>query len=147
MWFDSWNDLLRIVFVGALAYGIFVLLVRLSGKRTLAKLNAFDFVITIALGSTVATILLDSRTSLADGLVAIWLLVFLQLLVAALTARLPQLRGVFTAAPAVLLLHGQAQPDPCGETGSARETCARRSEPSAREISPLRPSCSRPTAR
>jgi uncharacterized membrane protein YcaP (DUF421 family) len=33
---------------------------RVSGKRTLAKLNAFDFVVTVALGSTLATILLKS---------------------------------------------------------------------------------------
>jgi len=33
---------------------------RVSGKRTLAKLNAFDFVVTVALGSTLATILLNS---------------------------------------------------------------------------------------
>lgn len=111
MWFDSWNDILRIVLVGAGGYGLLVLLLRLSGKRTLAKLNAFDFVVTVALGSTLATILLDSRTSLADGLVALWLLVFLQLLVAFGTARLPRLREVVTTAPAVLLLDGEAQPD------------------------------------
>jgi uncharacterized membrane protein YcaP (DUF421 family) len=31
----------------------------LSGKRTLAKMNAFDLVVTVALGSTLATILLS----------------------------------------------------------------------------------------
>jgi uncharacterized membrane protein YcaP (DUF421 family) len=36
---------------------------RLSGKRTLAKLNAFDFVVTIAIGSTLATILLNTTVS------------------------------------------------------------------------------------
>ena len=111
MWFDSWNDVLRIVLVGASAYVLLVLILRTSGKRTLAKLNAFDFVVTVALGSTLATVLLDSRTSLADGLVALWLLVFLQLVVAVLTTRLPRLREAVTTAPAILLLHGEVRPE------------------------------------
>lgn len=107
MWFDTWNDVLRIVLVGASAYALLVLLLRLSGKRTLAKLNAFDFVITIALGSVLATIVLDSRTSLVDGLVGLSLLVGLQLVVAAVTARFPRARAVVTARPTVLLRDGQ----------------------------------------
>jgi hypothetical protein len=44
---------------------------RVSGKRTLAKLNVFDFVVTVALGSTLATILLNSTVSWAEGAVAL----------------------------------------------------------------------------
>jgi uncharacterized membrane protein YcaP (DUF421 family) len=40
---------------------------RVSGKRTLAKMNAFDLVVTVALGSTLATILLSADVSLAEG--------------------------------------------------------------------------------
>jgi uncharacterized membrane protein YcaP (DUF421 family) len=60
MWFDSWAQVGRVVLVGAATYGVLVLLLRVSGKRTLAKLNAFDLVVTVALGSTLATVLLDS---------------------------------------------------------------------------------------
>jgi uncharacterized membrane protein YcaP (DUF421 family) len=48
MWFDSWFDIVRVLVVGAAAYLTLVVTLRLSGKRTLAKLNAFDFVVTIA---------------------------------------------------------------------------------------------------
>lgn len=111
MWFDTWHDLLRILLVGTSSYVLLVVLLRVTGKRTLAKLNAFDFVVTIALGSTVATIFLDSRTSLADGIVALALLVGLQMVVAAATARVPWAREVVTARPAVLLLHGEPRLD------------------------------------
>lgn len=107
MWFDSWSDVVRIVLVGGCAYGLLVVLLRVSGKRTLAKLNAFDLVITIALGSTLATIILDSRTSLADGLVALWLLVTLQYVVAAMASRVHWLRPAVTASPTILLQHGK----------------------------------------
>lgn len=60
MWFDTWSDLLRIVVVGSAAYVTLVLVLRFSGKRTLAKLNAFDLAVTIALGSALATVLLSS---------------------------------------------------------------------------------------
>jgi uncharacterized membrane protein YcaP (DUF421 family) len=106
MWFDTWNDVFRIILVGTAGYGTLVLLLRLSGKRTLAKLNAFDFVVTVALGSTLATILLDSRTAWADGVVALAVLVVLQLVVAALTAWTHAGRRLLTAGPSVLFRDG-----------------------------------------
>lgn len=106
MWFDSWSDVVRILSVGAAGYGTLVVLLRVSGKRTLAKLNAFDFVVTVAIGSTLATILLDSRTSWADGLAALATLVLLQLAVAALTAWTRAGRRLFTASPSLLLRDG-----------------------------------------
>jgi uncharacterized membrane protein YcaP (DUF421 family) len=48
MWFDSWADLARILAVGASAYVGLVLVLRMSSRRTLAKLNAFDLVVIVA---------------------------------------------------------------------------------------------------
>jgi hypothetical protein len=48
MWFDSWADVGRILAVGAAAYVTLVVVLRVSGKRTLTKLNDFDFVVTVA---------------------------------------------------------------------------------------------------
>ena len=81
MWFDSWSDILRVLLVGAAAYLTLVAVLRVSGKRTLAKLNAFDLVVTVALGSTLATILLTSSVSWSEGTVALVTLVGLQFLV------------------------------------------------------------------
>lgn len=82
MFFDDWQGLARVVIVGTSAYGALIALLRISGKRTLAKLNAFDFIVTIALGSTLATVLLSSSVALAEGIAALALLVGLQYLVA-----------------------------------------------------------------
>lgn len=71
MWFDSRSDTLRVLLVGTAAYATLVVVLRVSGKRTLAKLNAFDFVVTVALGSTLATILLNSTVSWTEGAVAL----------------------------------------------------------------------------
>lgn len=50
MWFDSWSVVVRVLVVVAAAYMTLVAGLRVSEKRTLAKLNAFDFVVTVALG-------------------------------------------------------------------------------------------------
>ena len=71
MLFDSWAGLGRVLLVGTLAYVALVLLLRISGKRTLSKLNAFDLVVTVALGSTLATVLLSKTVALAEGVLAI----------------------------------------------------------------------------
>jgi uncharacterized membrane protein YcaP (DUF421 family) len=71
MWFDSWSDILRVVLAGSAAYAWLVALLRVSGKRTLAKLNAFDLVVTVAFGSTLATILLSSDVSWSEGAAAL----------------------------------------------------------------------------
>lgn len=107
MWFDGWPQLLRIVVVGAAAYASLVVCLRVSGKRTLAQLNVFDFVVTVALGSTLATIFLSTDVSWAEGVTAFGVLAGLQLLVAWISSRWPRVRGVFTAEPALLLAEGR----------------------------------------
>lgn len=107
MWFDSWSEIIRIVLVGAAAYATLVLVLRVSGKRTLAQLNAFDFVVTVALGSTLATILLSGDVSWAEGAAALAVLVALQLLAAAVSSRYPGVRRAITSEPALLLQDGR----------------------------------------
>ena len=49
IFFSGWDGLLRTLVVGVLAYVVLVGFLRLSGKRTLSKMNAFDLVVTVAL--------------------------------------------------------------------------------------------------
>jgi uncharacterized membrane protein YcaP (DUF421 family) len=69
------ETLLRTAVVGSLAYVALVAMLRISGKRTLSQMNAFDFVVTVALGSTLATILLSQDVSLGEGLTVLALLI------------------------------------------------------------------------
>jgi uncharacterized membrane protein YcaP (DUF421 family) len=110
MWFDSWEALGRVLAVGASAYLTVMLVLRLSGKRTLAKLNAFDFVVTVALGSTLATILLNRDVSWSEGAVALGLLAVLQFVVAWLALRIRSLRRIVTSRPTLLLRDGSTIP-------------------------------------
>ncbi len=106
MFFDSWYDLLRVAVVGVCAYFALVVLLRVSGKRTLAKLNAFDFVVTVALGSTLATVLLSSDVSLAEGVLAFALLAGLQYVVAWASVRSRRVERLVKSDPALLYRNG-----------------------------------------
>ncbi len=121
MWFDSWSDIGRVLAVGAAAYVTLIAILRLSGKRTLAKLNAFDFVVTVAFGSTLATILLSSDVSWAEGSVALASLAVFQFVVASATRHLAWVRRAVTAQPTVLLRSGALQEDAMNRQRVARE--------------------------
>jgi uncharacterized membrane protein YcaP (DUF421 family) len=107
MWFDSWSDLVRILVVGTAAYVTVVVVLRVAGKRALAKLNAFDLVVTVALGSTLATILLSSDISWSEGALALGVLAVLQLAVTWTSSRRPGLRSALTSEPTLVLRDGE----------------------------------------
>ena len=111
MFFDSWTGLARVALVGLPAYATLVLALRLSGKRTLAKMNAFDLVVTVALGSTLATILLTSNVALAEGIVAMAVLVAAQFAVAWAAVRSPRIRRAVKSTPTLLARHGRLDED------------------------------------
>lgn len=107
MFFDSWFDLFRVVVVGSLAYVALVAFLRATGKRTLSKLNAFDLVVTVALGSTLATVLLNADVSLAEGVLAFALLIGLQYGITWLSVRSERFQGMIKAEPTLLLYRGR----------------------------------------
>jgi uncharacterized membrane protein YcaP (DUF421 family) len=111
MWFDRWDDIAKVASVGPLAYASLVIFLRLSGKRTLARLNAFDFVVTVALGSTLATILLSSDVSFAEGALGLGLLVALQYVVAFASQRITALRLLVKSEPQVVVRNGEVLHD------------------------------------
>jgi uncharacterized membrane protein YcaP (DUF421 family) len=110
MFFNGWAGLGRTFVVGVCAYAALVVLLRISGKRTLSKMNAFDLVVTVALGSTLATILLTRSVALAEGVIAFATLIGLQFVITWSSARAPWLRGLVTGEPTLLLYRGEVLP-------------------------------------
>ncbi len=111
MFFESWQGIGRVILVGALAYVGIVLLLRISKKRTLTKMNAFDFVVTVALGSVLATILLNTNVALAEGLTAFAVLIGMQFLVTWLSVRSERFLHVVKSEPTLLYFRGQMLED------------------------------------
>lgn len=107
MFFNGWFTLLRTAVVGILAYAALIAFLRVSGKRTLAKMNAFDLIVTVSLGSTLATIALSADVALAQGVLALALLVALQFVITWSSVRWGWIRRTITGEPSLLLFRGQ----------------------------------------
>lgn len=104
--FNSFTDLARVVVVGTCAYIGVIVLLRAAGKRTLSKMNAFDLVVTVAIGSILASVLLSKDVALAEGLVAFATLIALQYVIAWLSVRSPWVRRMVKSEPALLFYDG-----------------------------------------
>ncbi|MFC5735882.1 DUF421 domain-containing protein [Cytobacillus gottheilii] len=102
MFFNDWETVGRTILIGVFAYAGLVLFLRVSGKRTLSKMDAFDLVVTVALGSTLATILLSKDVSLAEGLSAFFILIVLQYFLAFFSVRSGIVRSLIKSEPAFL---------------------------------------------
>ena len=105
--FNGLNYLLNTISVGILAYIGVIVLLRISGKRTLSKWNSFDFVVTIAFGSILATVLLSAKTSLAQGVLGFGLLVLFQYILTWIAARSSLIQKLIKAKPTLLLYQGK----------------------------------------
>ncbi len=107
MFFQGWEGIVRTLVVGFLAYLCLVCFLRISGKRTLAKLNAFDLVVTVALGSILSSILLQQNVPLAEGITALALLIGLQYLVTATSVRWEDFARGVRSSPSLLVRKGE----------------------------------------
>ncbi|EKE45876.1 hypothetical protein OCGS_0102 [Oceaniovalibus guishaninsula JLT2003] len=107
MFFQDWQGIVRTVIVGTLAYIGLIVILRVSGKRTLAKLNAFDLVVTVALGSTLASILLSESVALAEGMIGFVTLIGLQYIVAWSSVRSDRVRRLVRSEPTLLMREGR----------------------------------------
>jgi uncharacterized membrane protein YcaP (DUF421 family) len=110
MFFDSWDSILRTFIITILAYFSLIIMLRISGKRTLSKMNAFDFTVTVALGSTLAAVSLNKEIPLADGALALGLLVFLQYMITWLSVRFDFVKGIITSTPSLIFYKGEMIP-------------------------------------
>ena len=106
MFFDNCFGLIRVVVIGVTAYAALVMLLRVSGKRTLGKMNAFDLVVTVALGSAFATVVLDKSIPLAEGVVSFAVLIALQYVITWLSVRVPWVRALVKSEPTLLVSDG-----------------------------------------
>ncbi len=104
--FAEWGELGRTALVGVLAYMLLILLLRLSGKRTLSRMNSFDLIVNVSLGSILGAILLNPSVSLAQGIAALVSLVALQFSVTWSSVRIPAVRRIVTGEPVMVMEEG-----------------------------------------
>ncbi|MGB3612236.1 MAG: YetF domain-containing protein [Elainellaceae cyanobacterium] len=107
--FNDWESLAHTAIVGTLGYIVIIFLLRISGKRTLSKWNSFDFVVTIAFGSILASLMLTKTTSLAQGCLSFGLLVLYQFIITRVATGSSVIQHLIKAEPTLLLYNGEFQ--------------------------------------
>lgn len=107
IFFDNWDKVGRSLVLAVTAYLALVILLRLSGKRTLSKMNVFDFVFVVALGSTLATTILSADTTWTDGVMAFVALMGLQVLLSWLCVSSHRIDSIVNGEPELLMYKGK----------------------------------------
>lgn len=100
----SLEQLLAVFLAAVIIYIITVLLTRITGKRSFAKLSSFDFAMTVAVGALVGTTVLSPTVSLMQGIMGLISLYFLQYLVGSL--RRFQIIDFLVTSKPILLMKG-----------------------------------------
>ena len=102
-----WFDYVSVAAVAVGAYLWLVLVLRVTGKRTLAKLNAFDFAITVAFGSALATIIIDENIGLLRGGFVLAILALLQFVLTKASQWSDFVRKAVRSRPTLLVSNGK----------------------------------------
>ncbi len=106
LFFKDWESLGHVAISTLVAFVTLFLFVRVSGKRTLAKLNAFDFVVTVALGSTLAYMMLG-MVPLLEGVEVLFLIIAMQYVFAWTARSSSGVEKLINSVPTMLFYDGQ----------------------------------------
>lgn len=98
--------MVELFIVAFLSYIVVLFLLRLSGKRTLLKMNAFDFIITVSLGAVFGNMLINYKENLFQGLYVIFLLLLFQFFSSFLSSRYALFDTLLKANPTLLFYEG-----------------------------------------
>lgn len=84
-WFNtSWTSVFAITVNAVGIYLAVIIFTRLTGKRSFSKMSSFDFAMTVAIGSMIASTVLSDTVTLMTGIIGLALIYGLQVLVALL---------------------------------------------------------------
>lgn len=100
-----WSEAVMVVLSCSLGFVLILVLTRLFGLRTLAKMSSFDFVTTVALGSILAATVLTRDPPLANAATALATLYLLVHLMAWARHRWPAISALIDNEP-ILLMEG-----------------------------------------
>jgi uncharacterized membrane protein YcaP (DUF421 family) len=108
--FESWYNVGRTVTLSIVGFAALITMLRISGKRTLSKLNVFDFVFVVAMGSVFASTIISKDITLVEGMASLGTLIGIQLILAEMASRLPWAERIINGEPTLLLSKGKFIP-------------------------------------
>ena len=107
LFWTGWQPIIHTLVLGTAGYLTLVLLLRVTGARTMAKMTPLDFVVAVTLGSAFGRTVTAVDVSLAQAGVALVLLIGLQWLLATGRANVPWIRKAVDPPPVLLWYEGE----------------------------------------
>ena len=92
-------------------YAFLLLIFRLTGKRTLAQITAFDFVLLLIIGEATQQALLGNDFSIINACIVIGTLMFLELALSLAKGWWPGLDPILDSTPIIIVEHGKLLED------------------------------------
>jgi uncharacterized membrane protein YcaP (DUF421 family) len=84
-WFELSSVSITAIFLSGLGvYISIIIFTRIFGKRSFSKMSSFDFAMTVAVGSMIASTVLTKSVSMFHGIAALFFMYVFQVLVALL---------------------------------------------------------------
>ncbi|WP_431136831.1 DUF421 domain-containing protein [Psychroserpens mesophilus] len=105
--YSSAEILIKVVATVVAIFSIIIFITRISGLRTFAKMSSFDFASTIAVGSILATIVLNPDQSILKGAIALAGIIFFQSIFSFLKRKWDWFNELFTNKPMMLMEDGR----------------------------------------
>ncbi|MHA7059499.1 DUF421 domain-containing protein [Aquimarina sp. M1] len=97
----------RIAISAPIIYLLVIIYIRIVGKRATSQMNSFDWIVTVAMGSLLASTIIVKDIKLIEGAFAIALLLFMQYALTKAMLYLPWLRKVVRSTPQLLVYNGE----------------------------------------
>ncbi|ADY30716.1 DUF421 domain-containing protein [Cellulophaga lytica] len=107
-WLFASGEIIGKVILSILAiFTIVIVITRISGLRTFAKMSSFDFASTIAIGSILASIVLNSSQSITKGAIALGGIILFQSVFSYCKRNFEWFNNLFTNKPMLLMDNGE----------------------------------------
>jgi uncharacterized membrane protein YcaP (DUF421 family) len=106
LFFESWYSIGRTVALSIIGFAALIALLRISGKRTLSKMNVFDFVFVVAVGSVFAATIISKDVTLFEGLACLVCLVGFQAILAKIATHSRRAERIINGDPVLVLSKG-----------------------------------------
>jgi uncharacterized membrane protein YcaP (DUF421 family) len=110
IYFQGWHSILRVMLMSGITYVLVISLLRVFGSQALAKMSAYDLIVTITLGSLVANIALSTDYSISDGFAAVLTFLVLQQATRILQKRFKNVHHLVRERPRLLVWDGRFIP-------------------------------------
>jgi uncharacterized membrane protein YcaP (DUF421 family) len=107
IFFQSWESIMRIIITTVAVYPALIAVLLATGKRSLSKLNMFDFIVTIALGSAFASMVILRSVTALDGLVAAAMLLGAQYVITWASYKWPAFEDLIKSEPTLVFHSGK----------------------------------------